>query len=111
MSDAPALGCAILGAVSAGLYPNIQAAVDAMVHVARVVQPDPHAHELYQRYYRAYKALVSSRYVSMVLVAFGLCRGASACVSILVGACMVLSPPAGAVAVLVPPPLLLRLSS
>ncbi len=59
VSDAPALGCAILGSVAAGLHPSIQAAVEAMVHVARVVQPDPRAHREYQRYYRAYKALVS----------------------------------------------------
>lgn len=58
VSDAPALGCAILGAVAAGLHPNIVAAVEAMVHVSRVIQPDPKAHEQYQRYYRAYKALV-----------------------------------------------------
>lgn len=58
VSDAPALGCAILGSVAAGLHPSIHAAVDAMVHTSRVIQPDPQAHEQYQRFYRAYKTLV-----------------------------------------------------
>jgi ribulose kinase len=61
VSDAPALGCAILAAVAAGLHPNIVAAVEAMVHVSRVIQPDAQAHHQYQRYYRAYKALVRGR--------------------------------------------------
>lgn len=59
VSDAPALGCAILASVAAGLHPNIVAAVEAMVHVSRVIQPDAQAHQQYQRFYRAYKALVS----------------------------------------------------
>jgi ribulose kinase len=59
VSDAPALGCAILASVAAGLHPNIVEAVEAMVHVSRVIQPDPQAHQQYQRFYRAYKALVS----------------------------------------------------
>jgi ribulose kinase len=58
VSDAPALGCAILAAVAAGLHPTIHAGVDAMVHTARVIQPDPQAHQEYQRFYRAYKSLV-----------------------------------------------------
>jgi hypothetical protein len=58
VSDAPALGCAILAAVAAGLHPSIHAGVGAMVHTARVIQPDPQAHQEYQLFYRAYKALV-----------------------------------------------------
>ena len=76
MSDAPALGCAILGSVAAGLHPSIQSAVEAMVHVARVVQPDPAAHQQYQRYYRAYKALVRTEALSVLercLLIFLLC--------------------------------------
>jgi hypothetical protein len=70
VSDAPALGCAILGSVAAGLHPSIQSAVEAMVHVARVVQPDPAAHQQYQRYYRAYKALVRTNPVFCVLAVY-----------------------------------------
>ncbi|WIA20610.1 hypothetical protein OEZ85_004993 [Tetradesmus obliquus] len=57
VSDAPALGCAILAAVAAGLHPDICSAVRAMVHVSRVVQPNPERHAEYARFYNAYKAL------------------------------------------------------
>jgi len=49
VSDAPALGCAILAAVAAGLHPNITTAVTNMVHVSRVIQPSPERHSEYQR--------------------------------------------------------------
>ncbi|PRW57267.1 carbohydrate kinase [Chlorella sorokiniana] len=57
VSDAPALGCAILAAVAAGLFPDVPAACAAMVHQDRVVQPDPQRHAEYQRHFQAYKAL------------------------------------------------------
>jgi ribulose kinase len=49
VSDAPALGCAILAAVAAGLHPDISSAVRAMVHVSHVVQPNPERHAEYAR--------------------------------------------------------------
>jgi ribulose kinase len=49
VSDAPALGCAILAAVAAGLHADISSAVKAMVHVSRVVQPNPERHAEYAR--------------------------------------------------------------
>ncbi|EFN54952.1 hypothetical protein CHLNCDRAFT_134711 [Chlorella variabilis] len=54
VSDAPALGAAILAAVAAGLYPDVPTACS---HMDRVVQPDPQRHAEYRRHYRAYKAL------------------------------------------------------
>ena len=35
VADAPALGCAILAAVAAGLFPDVPAACAAMVHQVR----------------------------------------------------------------------------
>lgn len=62
MSDAPALGCAILAAVAAGLHPDVPSATAAMVRVSRTILPDPARHAVYrrlfeQRYSRLYPAL------------------------------------------------------
>ncbi len=51
---APVLGSAMLAAVAAGLHPDAAAAADAMVHVERTIEPDPHAHEAYQFYLERY---------------------------------------------------------
>lgn len=48
VSEAPALGCAILAAVAAGLFPDMRAAAKAMVQVERVVQPDPQRQQQYR---------------------------------------------------------------
>ena len=56
-ADAPALGCAILAAVAAGLHPDIPLAVAAMVKVNKVVHPDPAKHAAYAKPYTRYKAL------------------------------------------------------
>ncbi|KAL4523089.1 hypothetical protein Ndes2437B_g00232 [Nannochloris sp. 'desiccata'] len=57
VSDAPALGCAILAAVAGGLFPDVHAAVKAMVHIERVVEPNTEAHYLYKQHYAAYTQL------------------------------------------------------
>jgi ribulose-phosphate 3-epimerase len=57
VGDAPALGCAILAAVAGGLFPDVHAAVKAMVHTERVVEPNKEAHYLYKQHYAAYKQL------------------------------------------------------
>jgi hypothetical protein len=57
VSDAPALGCAILAAVAAGIHSDIRAGAAAMVRIARVVQPDLARHEEYKILYQRYKAL------------------------------------------------------
>ncbi len=54
--DAPALGSAILGAVGAGLYPDIATAAGEMVHMRGQIQPDPDAHAAYQFYVDQYIA-------------------------------------------------------
>lgn len=58
--DAPLLGCAILAATCAGLYPNIQAAIEQMVKVVRVVHPDPMRNQAYKSFFSSYKQLYSA---------------------------------------------------
>ena len=55
VADAPALGSAILAAVSVGCYSNMIEASDAMVLVVRRVEPDRARHAAYQPFYEAYK--------------------------------------------------------
>ena len=52
--DAPALGSAILGAVAAGLYPDIPTAAGLMVHERDRIEPNPEAHAAYQFYVNQY---------------------------------------------------------
>lgn len=64
-TDAPALGSAILAAVGAGEFADIDAGIAAMVRIDRVVDPDPlHADayaEAFDRYDRLYAALKAWR--------------------------------------------------
>ena len=63
--EAPCLGAAILAAVGAGAFEDIDAACAAMVRTARVIEPDPEAHAAYgpifDRYKAAYGALKALR--------------------------------------------------
>ena len=52
--DAPSLGSAILGAVGAGIYPDIQEGARNMVHVTNSIEPDPERHEEYKFYVDKY---------------------------------------------------------
>ncbi|MCL4298230.1 MAG: xylulose kinase [Anaerolineae bacterium] len=52
--DGPALGSAILGAVAAGLYPDVQTAADKMVQVLSRIEPNPEVHQAYQFYVEQY---------------------------------------------------------
>jgi ribulose kinase len=54
--DAPALGSAILGAVAAGLFPDVTTAAAQMVHVRERIEPDAAAHEQYQFFVDQYIA-------------------------------------------------------
>jgi FGGY-family pentulose kinase len=54
VGEGPVLGCAILAAVGAGIYPDIQAAAQGMVHTERTIEPDPARHEEYQFYVDRY---------------------------------------------------------
>jgi FGGY-family pentulose kinase len=50
VSEGPVLGSAILGAVGAGIYPDIATAAEHMVHIERTLEPDPDRHEEYKFY-------------------------------------------------------------
>jgi ribulose kinase len=53
-SEGPVLGSAMLGGVGAGVFEDIQAAADAMVHTERTIEPNAEAHEAYQFYVDRY---------------------------------------------------------
>ena len=57
VADAPSLGSAMLAAVATGHYDDMAAAASEMVHVDRVIEPDPELHQRYRPYYQAYKQL------------------------------------------------------
>lgn len=61
IDEATTLGAAILAALGAGLFDNVEQAVDKMLRKRNVYMPDPENHELYMKYFAifkdAYKAL------------------------------------------------------
>lgn len=56
VADAPSLGSAILGAVAAGLFPDVAAAASQMVRVRDRIEPDAVAHEQYRFFVDQYIA-------------------------------------------------------
>lgn len=54
VSEGPVLGSALLAAVGAGLYPDIQTAAKRMVQVKDTIEPNQEAHEEYQFYFDLY---------------------------------------------------------
>ncbi len=54
VSDAPTLGSAILAAVGAGIYPDVQTAASNMVHTEHTIEPDFRRHEEYTFYVDKY---------------------------------------------------------
>ncbi|GAC1392966.1 MAG: FGGY-family carbohydrate kinase [Ktedonobacteraceae bacterium] len=54
--DAAVLGSAILAAVGAGVYPNVQEAARYMVHTSHRIEPNQQRHEEYQFYVDKYIA-------------------------------------------------------
>ena len=60
ISEATALGCAIVAAVGAGVYADYQDAVDHMVKIKKHYTPNMKAHELYKDAFRVWKSIFSS---------------------------------------------------
>lgn len=56
VADATVLGSAILAAVGAGVYPNLQEAARHMVQTSHCIEPDQQRHEEYQFYVDKYIA-------------------------------------------------------
>ncbi|MDP9488137.1 MAG: FGGY-family carbohydrate kinase, partial [Actinomycetota bacterium] len=54
VSEGPVLGAAMLAAVGAGIYPNIQEAAENMVHTESTIEPNKEAHEEYMFYMDRY---------------------------------------------------------
>ena len=57
IQDAPTLGSAMMGALAAGRFADLQEAADAMVHYSAVIKPDPALHEEYRHWVDEYAAL------------------------------------------------------
>ena len=57
VQDAPTLGSAMMGALAAGRFADLQEAADAMVHYSAVIKPDPARHEEYRYWVDEYAAL------------------------------------------------------
>jgi len=55
VSEGPVLGAAMLAAVGAGIYPDVQEAAKNMVHTESTLEPNPEAHEEYKFYMDLYK--------------------------------------------------------
>ena len=53
--DAPLLGCAILSAVGAGFYQDIPSAVETMVQIESIVEPNADHHDAYKPFLESYK--------------------------------------------------------
>ncbi|MDQ3507781.1 MAG: FGGY family carbohydrate kinase [Actinomycetota bacterium] len=54
VSEGPVLGAAMLAAVGAGIYPDVQTASANMVHTERTIEPNAEAHEEYKFYMDRY---------------------------------------------------------
>lgn len=54
VGDGPVLGSAMLAAVGAGIYPDIQTAAHNMVHTERLIVPDKAGHEEYKFFVERY---------------------------------------------------------
>jgi xylulokinase len=57
VTEAGALGAAIIAGVGCGVFPSYQAGVEAMVSLERTFEPDPQKRELYARRFEKYKKL------------------------------------------------------
>jgi xylulokinase len=55
--EGPAFGAALLAGVGAGVYPDVQGAVDAAVHTGDTFDPQPQAAQQYDSMYEVYRGL------------------------------------------------------
>ncbi len=56
-TEGAAYGTALLAGVGAGLWPNTEAAADAVIKVTGTTKPDPATREVYDAHYRLYREL------------------------------------------------------
>ncbi len=57
ITEAGALGAAIIAGVGSGVFPSYEAGVAAMVKVDRTFEPDPQQHQLYRERFEKYRQL------------------------------------------------------
>jgi xylulokinase len=57
ITEAGALGAAVIAGVGSGLFPSFESGVEAMVRLERTFEPDSHQHRLYADWFELYKQL------------------------------------------------------
>ena len=55
--EGPAMGGALLAAVGCGIFPNVEAAADAVVKITSTEEPDPELVALYEERYRTFRRI------------------------------------------------------
>ena len=55
--EGPAMGGALLAAVGCGVFPNVEAAADAVVKITSVEEPDPELVKLYEERYQTFRKI------------------------------------------------------
>lgn len=55
VAECAVLGAAILGAVGTGELPDIDTAIDAMVHTHGFIEPDMDNHKIYTEYFKVFR--------------------------------------------------------
>ncbi len=56
-TEGAAYGTALLAGVGAGIWPNVEAAADAVIKVTGSTTPDDETREAYDAHYRLYRGL------------------------------------------------------
>ena len=59
VTEAGALGAAIIAGIGAGVFPSFEAAVEAMVRLDRTFEPDPERQKEYDGRFEEYRQLQS----------------------------------------------------
>jgi FGGY-family pentulose kinase len=68
-ADGVLLGSAMLGGAAAGTHGSIEAAMQAMTRLGRIVAPDPRAADFHDRKYRVYRRMIDDQRVYRDLMA------------------------------------------
>ena len=57
VKEGSGLGAAILASVGAGVYKNLDEAINNMVHIEKIVEPDKKSTKIYRKLYKKWKKI------------------------------------------------------